>query len=242
VRHSICADGSGSSCQRSSVFRVTLIRSRKEPQYSQPIDQRAQRAMIASDKAGCMARSWRSAPWALSVHRTAPTGIAARRRLPPTAGNKMSGTPPQEARSARTWVPPPPAVASRSMSSFVSEPRFTGPTTPRAVVPSSSATRSPHRSAPLRTPGGVAGLAGGLAAVPDLQSVGPLGSVRPIRRRRLTRMVGGPGDVNGDAGKPRRTARRRRPSRVSEPAVRDGSVRRVDRTPPRAARSRDGRR
>ncbi len=98
------------------------------------------------------------------------------------------------------------------------------------------------RSAPLRTPGGVAGLAGGLAAVPDLQSVGPLGSVRPIRRRRLTRMVGGPGDVNGDAGKPRRTARRRRPSRVSEPAVRDGSVRRVDRTPPRAARSRDGRR
>ena len=48
----------------------------------------------------------------------------------------------------------PQAEASRSTCSFASATLGTGPTTPRAAVPSSSATASPDRPATIRTPRG----------------------------------------------------------------------------------------
>ena len=54
-----------------------------------------------------------------------------------------------------------------------------------------SHTLRPDRPAALRTPGGVAGLAGGLAAVAHVQPLGSVGGVRPLRRAGLTRAASG---------------------------------------------------
>lgn len=48
---------------------------------------------------------------------------------------------------------------------------------------------------PYWTPGGVAGLTRGLAAVGHLQPLGPIGGLRPIRRTSMTKSTGDGHDV-----------------------------------------------